>query len=164
MSFRAGTDVCLTEKGSHTRAQGHGTWNNQGKQPVMWQAVLSRWLSTYADGQGREMPPTCSFVSIEVSMNATSHKCTPKTIFPLCTFCVPLISLSAPGLFACFLSTSRVAPSGLYSSQVSRPLKLQFLSSSGCKSSRISVPIVFPARCFGGSALFVHSSVSYGFL
>ena len=61
----AGNDAGVTQKGSHARTQGHGFGAKQAKQPVSGFATLSRYVCTYAEGQGREVAPASSFVPRE---------------------------------------------------------------------------------------------------
>lgn len=53
-----------------------------------------------------------------------------------------------PRLLACLLSRSRAMPSGLSSSHACQPLKLQSLSPTGCKSTKIS------SSCFSSQWLW----------
>ena len=62
----ASMDTGLAKKDA--RMQGCRTWSRQAKQPVSGLATLSRYLCTYAEGQGREMAPTGSLIPREVPL------------------------------------------------------------------------------------------------
>lgn len=64
-------------------------------------------------------------------------------------FQITVSRLSAPGLFSSLLSRSNAVVSVLYLSHVCRPLKLQVLSSSGCKNSWNTAPLPFQVSGLG---------------
>ena len=98
---------------------------------------MQRW------GWGEEMLLTSSFVWETCLTNTISHRCAPRRLnsFSPCYLDGPQIALSTMGLLACFLSRSREVPSGLYPNQACWPLRLQCLSSYGCKNK--NKPLLF---------------------
>lgn len=151
-SHCAWTEGDLTEKGSHARLQGCGTWGKQTRQPVLGLSCSSQVAPCLGWGRGDRNSVYWQFVPGEAFL----------WMLPLRDVLQEewiTSPLPAQGTPSCCTICPRVVPLPLLQDQSNalralshhahQPLKFQSSSPTGGKNSRKSAPLIFPASDFG---------------
>ena len=148
MTCHSGTEASLTDKDRPARVEGLGIGVSKLGCQYKPCAASHGWLCVYAEEQGKEMVPANSFIPREASLWMQSRKdelqeeqiishYVPQMFFRLLLpHCLPpsYLTASSPGAAQC--------PSGSIPSKL-LTFKPQALSSTGCKNSWNSAPVIF---------------------